>query len=190
MDKYYCGICQFKVDLVRKEVDGVIEVRCSYCDYLFDYEKITKDVLNVIISGSRSFNDYKLLKEICDKELEPYDSIAVLSGKAHGADELGERYARERGYDIKEFPAPWNDVAGRSENEVAFNKFGYLYWKGAGHFRNNLMAKNAQMLITFWDGKSPGTRHMLKTAKDHELLIKYHLYNEGKPRKKSKQKVK
>ena len=49
--------------------------------------------MKVAIIGSRSFQDYNLLKET----LEPYKSkiTDIISGGAQGADELGARWCKE-----------------------------------------------------------------------------------------------
>ena len=54
----------------------------------------------VVIAGGRDFNDYKLLKEKMDWILSNKSSsnIVIVSGGAHGADLLGELYAKEKGY--------------------------------------------------------------------------------------------
>ena len=113
--------------------------------------------MKVIIAGSRDFNDYDLLCKICDYMLQnqnPND-IEIVSGTARGADQLGEQYARERGYFIHQFSAQW-DVYGRS----------------AGYIRNRKMAEYADALIAFWDGESKGTEHMINLAKEYKLKIK------------------
>ena len=108
-------------------------------------------MFRVIIAGSRDFSDYDVLKSYADVKLSNIsrrDSIEVVSGCARGADTLGERYAEERGYGIKKFPADWN-----------------RYGKSAGYLRNVEMAEYADALIAFWDGKSKGTEHMICIAK-------------------------
>lgn len=111
--------------------------------------------MKVIIAGSRDFNDYNKLCQYCDHILQNQQEIEIVSGTARGADQLGERYATDRGYQIKKFPADWN-------------KFG----KSAGYIRNEEMAKYADALIAFWDGKSKGTEHMINLAKQYNLKIK------------------
>ena len=60
-------------------------------------------MFRVIIAGSRDFSDYELLQSTMDRLLiNRKDEIVVLCGKARGADTLGERYARERGYYVEE----------------------------------------------------------------------------------------
>lgn len=117
---------------------------------------MTKE-FNVIIAGGRDFADYELLKQKVDYYLsnkikEGY-KIIIISGTAYGADKLGEKYAKEKGYKIKRFPADWNKLG-----------------KSAGYIRNKEMAENADALIAFWDSKSRGTAHMINIAKDKKLL--------------------
>ena len=110
--------------------------------------------MKIIIAGSRNFNDYNLLKSSCDNLLTKFTNIEIVSGTARGADKLGERYAREKGYDIKEFPANWD-------------KFG----KSAGYIRNDEMAQYSDMLIAFWDGTSRGTKHMIDLANKRGIKV-------------------
>lgn len=106
----------------------------------------------IIIAGGRDFNDYNKLKYICDFHIKDGDEI--VSGKARGADSLGEVYANEMKLNVKEFPADWNK-----------------YGKSAGYIRNEEMAKYADRLIAFWDGKSKGTKHMIDLAKKYNLIV-------------------
>jgi len=106
--------------------------------------------MKTIIAGSRNFNDYELLYQICEDE----KITEVVSGTARGADLLGERYAKENEIPIKRFPANWNE-----------------YGKSAGYKRNAEMAKYAEALIAFWDGESKGTKHMVDLAKQHNLKV-------------------
>ena len=112
-------------------------------------------MLRVIIAGGRHFTDYAMLCIQCDDALRPYDDITIISGTAHGADQLGERYAKDRGYPVVQYPADW-DTHGRS----------------AGYKRNQIMADNADALIAFWDGKSRGTMHMINIADSHNLKVR------------------
>lgn len=111
-------------------------------------------MLKVIIAGSRGFNDFDLLKSFCDSTLKGRSGIEVVSGNANGADKLGERYAEERGFPVKRFIADWG-------------KFGLA----AGPKRNAQMAEYGDILIAFWDGKSAGTRSMIRLAKKHNRPV-------------------
>ena len=109
----------------------------------------------VIIAGSRSFNDYALLREHCLSVLQEKmktHRVVIVSGHARGADALGERFARELNLPLELHPAKWQ-----------------LLGKAAGMVRNADMAKCSDALIAFWDGKSRGTAHMIKFAR-HKWL--------------------
>jgi hypothetical protein len=133
-------------------------------------------MFKVIIAGNRKFNNFELLIEKCDNILKDIeDEIQIVSGKASGADTLGEDYAKLRGYSIKEFPAPWADIEGKPESEIGVRWDGKKYWKKAGIFRNGQMAEYADALIAFHNGSS-GTANMIKTADKYNLkkrVIKY-----------------
>lgn len=101
--------------------------------------------MKLIIAGGRDFDNYERLKEVVG--MFDVENLAIVSGTARGADQLGERYAKEHSLTIHRYPADW-DNHGRS----------------AGYKRNELMADNADTLLAFWDGKSKGTKHMIDTA--------------------------
>ncbi len=106
----------------------------------------------VIITGSRNFQDYNLLKKECDLFLHDIsDNIAVISGGRGGADKLGERYAREKGYWIR-IITDYSDKFGDVEYTV-----------------NERRAKEGHSLIAFWDGQSRGTRNMIDVAKQNGI---------------------
>jgi hypothetical protein len=110
--------------------------------------------MRVIIAGGRDFNDYDKMVAICDELLHNDKDIVIVSGMANGADKLGERYAKDRGYDVSYYPARWDK-----------------YGKSAGYKRNVEMAENGDMLIAFWDGKSKGTKHMIDIASRLNLRV-------------------
>ncbi len=114
--------------------------------------------LKLIVAGSRGFNDYKLLSKKLDYFLmyvDDFDTVTIISGTANGADRLGERYAKEKGYELIKMPANWNEF-GRS----------------AEYKRNEEMAKIATHCVLFWDQKSPGTKHMAGIAERYGLPIR------------------
>lgn len=124
---------------------------------------VKKPIYKIIIAGGREFSDYQLLKEKVDNiisEKRKRFQIVIISGKARGADSLGERYANENAFNIMEFPADWDK-----------------YGKKAGYMRNTEMAENADALIAFWDGKSKGTKHMIDIATNKNLPIRIIRYD-------------
>lgn len=121
-------------------------------------ERVSND-LRVIIAGSREFDNYNLLESTISNFIkENTNNVEIVSGTARGADQLGEQFAIEYGYQIKRFPANWN-----------------LYGKSAGPIRNREMAEYASggqgVLFAFWDGKSRGTKSMIDLAKKYGLEV-------------------
>ncbi len=109
----------------------------------------------IIVAGSRTFSNYKLLHEKLDSILKNLEDPIIVSGHALGADRLGEDYAAWNWLVCKLFHPDWD-------------KFG----KSAGPRRNEEMAEYADGLIAFWDGKSAGTGHMIETAKKAGLKVR------------------
>jgi hypothetical protein len=124
--------------------------------------------MKVIIAGNRNFTNYELLKKEVGFILQNIKEVEIVSGrcdrgvhtftapdgtKVYGADGLGERWAFEKGYDVKYFPADW-----------------VKYGLSAGPRRNREMAAYAQGLIAFFNG-SRGTRDMIEAAKEKRLRI-------------------
>ena len=121
-------------------------------------------MFRVNIAGGRDFDDYEFLKLTMDRLLANISSeICVVCGMAKGADLLGERYANEKRYKVSRFPADWSS-----------------FGKSAGFVRNEEMAQNADALVAFWDGKSRGTQHMIKTAEKYKLKIRVKKYENKK----------
>ena len=114
--------------------------------------------MKVIIAGSRSFNDYDILCKVCDHLLKNQREVTIISGTAKGADQLGERYAKERNLSVIKFPADWG-----------------THGKKAGYLRNKEMSNNSDALIAFWDLRSPGTKSMIELAREKGLKVKVHL---------------
>ncbi len=112
----------------------------------------------IAVIGSRSFNNYELLKDTLDK-YDYFDGIDfIISGGAKGADKLAERYAKENGIKIKIFKPEWGK-----------------YGKKAGIIRNKKIVEEADIVLAFWDGKSKGTEFTInyanKLGKEMEVII-------------------
>lgn len=116
-----------------------------------------------IIAGGRDITDYRLLmRALADSGFIPHIT-EVYSGRASGADALGERWAHGDlfGCPVTPFPADWKK-----------------HGKAAGPLRNAQMAMAAHMLwgsqgmlIALWDGKSRGTANMIECARTAGLRI-------------------
>lgn len=97
----------------------------------------------LIIAGSRTFNNFKLIRQTLDDEK---NSIAeVVCGEAKGADLYGKAWAQYHDIPVKSFPADWQS-----------------YGSAAGYIRNHEMGDYADELVAFWDGRSPGTKEMIE----------------------------
>ena len=134
--------------------------------------------MNIIIAGGRDFDNYELLNQKCSIVINSLifkDNINIVSGKADGTDSLGERFAKENGYNVLEFPAEWDNL-NAVPCIIKVKKDGKEYNSLAGTNRNEKMAKIGNILIAFWDGKSKGTKNMIRLAKKYNLetyIIKY-----------------
>lgn len=107
----------------------------------------------IIIAGSRTFNDYELVRKTMSTlfgNISP-SQMEIISGHCpSGADHLGEMFAERNGIRLTLFPADWNK-----------------YGKAAGPIRNKQMAEYVSSdgyLVAFWDGKSRGTKNMIEEA--------------------------
>lgn len=119
----------------------------------------------IVIAGGRDFDNYEAMAQWLDGlfyriSKSKRKSIQIVSGTAKGVDRLGERYAIERGYAIKRFPADWNGP----------------HKRGAGHVRNAEMADYGNYLCLVWNLKSKGSGGMLKLAERKKLNIRIMIY--------------
>lgn len=112
--------------------------------------------MKVAIIGSRSFNNYKLFVEEIKRVLEEKEWTLeeIVSGGAGGTDRLAWQYALVHKIKYTEFPADWK-------------KFG----KRAGHMRNTDIINYADVVIAFWDLRSPGTSDSIKKATEQGKSI-------------------
>jgi len=118
-----------------------------------------KKEIKIVVAGGRDFIDYNLLSKTLDDVIiklkaKGYEEISICSGKARGADSLGEKYAEANNITVNSMPAQWE-------------KFG----KSAGYIRNEEMAKCGKLVIAFWDGYSRGTKHMIDLAHKYKRNI-------------------
>ena len=101
------------------------------------------NITKVIVAGSRSFNDYARMKEVLSGIVGT--NCEIISGGAIGADALAKRYALENNIPYKEFPADWA-----------------THNRSAGAIRNKQMSDYGEVLISFWDGESKGSKNMIE----------------------------
>jgi len=108
--------------------------------------------MRTIIAGSRDFTDPTLVHAAI--AASGFTITHVLSGGARGIDLAGEAWAAAHEVPVTVLPAEWD-------------RFG----KGAGYRRNEALAAQAEALIVCWDGRSPGTAHMVDIATRRGLQV-------------------
>ena len=97
--------------------------------------------MKVLIVGSRSILNFDLEEHI------PQDTDLIISGGAHGIDELAERYADQHKISkLILYPQ--------------YNKYG----KAAPIKRNEVMVELCDMVLVIWDGISKGTMYTINYA--------------------------
>ncbi len=107
-------------------------------------------IKRIVVAGCRDYNNYSQAAEfidLCISRIRKEYTLIFLSGGCRGADMLGERYAKENGFEVERYPAEWDKFGG-----------------AAGPMRNAKMAQSCDYVICFWDGKSAGTKSMIENA--------------------------
>ena len=132
--------------------------------------------IRLIVAGGRDFQDYNYVCQSLDFMLKNYkpSEVIVVSGKAKGADSLGERYARGRGIAVKSFPADWKDLTTQPV-KIKSNAYGE-YNCLAGIVRNHQMGDFATHAVVYWDGDSTGSIDMISYMKDQNKPVKVFRY--------------
>jgi len=108
--------------------------------------------MKVAVIGSRGFTDRALLTQTLDGIA---DKKMIVSGGAKGADQMAEEYARERGIEVKIFLPDYQK-----------------HKQGAPIRRNELIVREADLVVAFWDGKSKGTKDTINKAKSSGKEVK------------------
>jgi len=108
--------------------------------------------MKMMISGSRTINDYLLLKAAIDDS--GWEPAEIIAGGSSGVDKLAEQYAKMYGLPLTIFRPNWA-----------------LHKRGAGHRRNEDMVNACDALVALWDGKSPGTAHAIEYARKKGKLL-------------------
>ena len=146
-----------QISFLSGEIKGLddFELICFLVVKDFENKPVNDKDFRVVVAGSRNFNDYEKLSSELDKFLMGKKNVTIISGTANGADKMGERYAKEHGIKIEQFPAEWG-----------------IYHKGAGPIRNLQMVKAADAVVAFWDNQSSGTRNIIDCARQENIPYK------------------
>ena len=124
--------------------------------------------LRVIVAGGIDFTNINVMATVLNNlqdvdHVIEIEKLTLICGMARGADLTAYKLFKEVGLPVEVYPADWDQ-----------------YGKQAGYIRNTQMANVADMLIAFWDGSSSGTKHMITTARKHNLNVLVFDY-EGNP---------
>jgi NAD(P)-dependent dehydrogenase (short-subunit alcohol dehydrogenase family) len=99
------------------------------------------------IVGSRRFPD---LERVAAYVRSMPASASLVTGSASGVDAAAARAARERGLPVRVLGASFEEA---TDQEAAAS-------------RNRRLVDACDLLVAFWDGSSPGTRHTVERALD------------------------
>lgn len=129
------------------------------CHETLEDRSIVKDTRRrAAVVGSRGFLDYELL---C-RTLDGMAVSCVVTGDARGADTLARRYAHDRQLPLTVFRPEWKK-----------------YGRAAGIMRNADIVASADVVVAFWDGKSPGTLNTIERAEKANLETRIVNFNSG-----------
>ena len=110
--------------------------------------------LRVAIVGSQEYSRLDLVRDYVNQL--PAARV-IVSGAARGVDAAAEEAALAAGLATLTFPADWTGLG-----------------QNAGLVRNAEIVANADRLVSFWDGDSPGTANLVLQAAGRRLPIEIH----------------
>jgi hypothetical protein len=135
---------------------------------------VSSELPHVMIFGTRTFNDYDLLKQRMELYTAELGEIVVCTGEWRGigygepdyigADLLGEQWAHSHRYLVKRFQPDFK-----------------LGSPACFHVRNREMVEFVASVkegyaVCFWDGDSPGTWSVIQLCRNHGVPLKKVIY--------------
>lgn len=127
--------------------------RCEQCGSLGrDFDRmwdLSEAAFRLLVFGSRSFRDRRMMYGYLDK-IKQGNLLHVITGCAKGADWMAIEWSLSRAVPFTGYPADWKRSG-----------------KTAGIVRNERMGEVADWAIGFWDGRSPGSGHMISLIEQH-----------------------
>ena len=111
--------------------------------------------MRILVCGGRDFDNYKLLRDTLDEHsCFMTNKCVIISGKARGADTLGEKWAEENYLEVDPYPANWAK-----------------YGSKAGPIRNQQMIDEGKpdLVVAFPTPRSKGTWDMIRRAEKHGI---------------------
>ena len=127
---------------------------------------------NVIITGTRSFDNYELLVKKCDYYLSTFSGdgdsdsdsdsdydVNIITGDDGTAEMMAQRYAEENNYPVTVYHLDTEKYTGK-----------------AGKIRNADMVNDSDYAICFWNGKSGGVKSTINFCKQKGIPCKIIVY--------------
>ncbi len=106
--------------------------------------------MKLAVIGSRTFEDKARLYAILDRNISKITMI--VSGGARGADQFAEDWAIERGVSRLIHIPKWTNPDGTKNYKAGFE-------------RNELIIRDCDKVLAFWDNSSRGTKNSIDLAK-------------------------
>jgi hypothetical protein len=121
--------------------------------------------MKVLCCGDRDWNNKEFIRNlfiICENIIKK--KLIIIHGAARGADTLCGEVAKELGFEVRKYPAKWEELG-----------------KKAGPIRNQEMLdkENPDMVFAFHNDieRSKGTKDMVKRAQKRNIRV--HMFCEG-----------
>jgi YspA, cpYpsA-related SLOG family len=113
----------------------------------------------VLVCGSRSWRDEGPIRRRLEALQRQHGGrLTVVQGGAAGVDRLAEAVAVSLDIAVERYPADWA-----------------RWGAAAGPMRNRAMlATGIDLVIAWWDGRSPGTAHMMSVAEAARVPVERH----------------
>lgn len=116
--------------------------------------------MNVAVVGSRTWDDSIFIFNTLDELLFELDvPITIVSGGAEGADKMGEAWTIENGMSTIIHLPDWKK-----------------YGKPAGYRRNELIVRDAGLVLAFQRDSSKGTQHTIDIARREGVEVRVFEY--------------
>ncbi len=107
----------------------------------------------VMFSGSRDYADLDSVKSVVAGVVTSGLVKEIIVGDARGVDQAVREAAANTEVTLTVYCADWNQ-----------------YGRRAGIIRNlDMLDRRPDLVLAFWDGSSPGTRHVINHAKKHNI---------------------
>jgi predicted Rossmann-fold nucleotide-binding protein len=126
--------------------------------------------MRVLVCGGREYNSRQRLFDSLNNVHKYSENITcVISGKAKGADSLGEEWADYVGVPVDPYPALWTDYSHPWSRKVTKN--GRSYNVMAGPIRNQQMLDEGKpdLVVAFPGGT--GTKDMITRATKAGVMV-------------------